>query len=279
MKTAIACLALLALAAASVALAQEEVSARLGNNSVSTVRPAAQRSAELDALVAAYPDFLKGHDGDVLVWRDGTRTPTTDPKPTRTPAELVGSPDIADMFVWTYPLARMPIAPPTNDAGRTRPDALFLKMYGHCGTGQVSRNLVKVPWIGGGSVMFTRVNGAATQLAAVADDLRKLGPDFVRYASPSAGTYNCRVIAGTSLRSMHSYGAAIDLNLQYSAYWQWADKAAHGIAPYRNQMPIEVIQAFERHGFIWGGRWADFDTMHFEYRPEMIAVAEARAGR
>jgi len=27
---------------------------------------------------------------------------------------------------------------------------------------------------------------------------------------------------------------------------------------------------FERHGFIWGGRWWHYDTMHFEYRPELL---------
>jgi hypothetical protein len=27
---------------------------------------------------------------------------------------------------------------------------------------------------------------------------------------------------------------------------------------------------FEQHGFIWGGRWAHYDTMHFEYRPELL---------
>jgi len=28
-----------------------------------------------DALVAAYPDFLAGHDGKDLIWKDGTRMP------------------------------------------------------------------------------------------------------------------------------------------------------------------------------------------------------------
>jgi hypothetical protein len=30
------------------------------------------------------------------------------------------------------------------------------------------------------------------------------------------------------------------------------------------------VAVFERHGFIWGGRWAHYDTMHFEYRPELL---------
>ena len=30
------------------------------------------------------------------------------------------------------------------------------------------------------------------------------------------------------------------------------------------------VDAFEAEGFIWGGRWYHFDTMHFEYRPELL---------
>ena len=29
----------------------------------------------------------------------------------------------------------------------------------------------------------------------------------------------------------------------------------------------------EKHGFIWGGRWYHYDTMHFEYRPELLVPA------
>ncbi|NUM57423.1 MAG: M15 family metallopeptidase, partial [Bdellovibrionaceae bacterium] len=27
---------------------------------------------------------------------------------------------------------------------------------------------------------------------------------------------------------------------------------------------------FESEGFIWGGKWNHYDTMHFEYRPELF---------
>ena len=35
-----------------------------------TVCPSAAQDAALDALVRAYPDFLSGHDGKVLIWKD-----------------------------------------------------------------------------------------------------------------------------------------------------------------------------------------------------------------
>jgi len=78
-------------------------------------------------------------------------------------------------------------------------------------------------------------------------------------------------VADTGKMSMHSYGAAIDLNLAVSDYWFW-QKHVSKIA-YRNRMPAEIVEIFERHGFIWGGKWYHFDTMHFEYRPELLGLA------
>ena len=33
---------------------------------------------------------------------------------------------------------------------------------------------------------------------------------------------------------------------------------------------MEIVRIFEKHGFIWGGKWHHYDTMHFEYRPELV---------
>ena len=38
-------------------------------------------------------------------------------------------------------------------------------------------------------------------------------------------------------------------------------------------MPQAIVAAFARQGFIWGGAWRHFDTMHFEYRPELLPLA------
>src|SRR5260370_39823973 len=48
---------------------------------------------------------------------------------------------------------------------------------------------------------------------------------------------------------------------------------ANGRFPYKNEIPWEIVHIFEKHGFIWGGKWYHYDTMHFEYRPEMIVPA------
>ena len=38
--------------------------------------------------------------------------------------------------------------------------------------------------------------------------------------------------------------------------------------------PAAVIKAFEDEGFIWGGRWAIWDNMHFEYHPELFVARQ-----
>jgi hypothetical protein len=82
-----------------------------------------------------------------------------------------------------------------------------------------------------------------------------------RFLTKIGGTYNDRVIAGTSRKSAHAYGIAIDLSVAESAYWRTSTR-------FSNRYPSEIVTAFEAEQFIWGGRWRHFDTMHFEFRPE-----------
>jgi hypothetical protein len=67
---------------------------------------------------------------------------------------------------------------------------------------------------------------------------------------------------------MHAYGAAMDINAKYADYWRWSQNPVN--PAWRSQIPIEIVRVFEKHGFIWGGYWHHFDTMHFEYRPELL---------
>ncbi|TVR68838.1 MAG: M15 family peptidase [Spirochaetaceae bacterium] len=106
--------------------------------------------------------------------------------------------------------------------------------------------------------------------------------EFVRDLVQVHG-YNWRNIAGTPRRSYHSYGIALDLmprsfRRRY-AYWRWAVDG--GVEEWWNlpvssrwEVPQPVIDAFEAEGFIWGGKWLSFDNIHFEYRPEIILLAD-----
>ncbi len=50
--------------------------------------------------------------------------------------------------------------------------------------------------------------------------------------------------------------------------------APNGHIAYKNEIPWEIVRIFEAHGFIWGGKWYHYDTMHFEYRPELLMTAK-----
>jgi hypothetical protein len=92
--------------------------------------------------------------------------------------------------------------------------------------------------------------------------------------------WSWRNIADSQSRSYHAYGIAIDI-LPASlggkeTYWLWTanHRPDWWNASYSERFhpPNAVIRAFEDNGFIWGGKWLLFDTMHFEYRPEVLIL-------
>lgn len=236
-------------------------SASLAAGLTPTERHAAER------LVRAYPAFLSRVEGNALVWKDGTRMPLRRARAATYPARL-DRPGLLDQLGTVYPACGPLRVPARNeDPGRARYAPLFLKMYGST-AGQVATHLDTVNWFGQ-RLQVTRVNGAAASLRAVAAELGRQ-PGLPRYARPSAGTFLWRSVAGTSRPSLHAFGAAIDLNTRFSHYWRWEGyrEGQAGIV-YRNELPLALVRVFERHGWIWGGRWYHHDTMHFEYRPEL----------
>jgi D-alanyl-D-alanine carboxypeptidase len=145
-------------------------------------------------------------------------------------------------------------------------------MYGNCMKGEVDGKLGRVVRLrahGAKKLPISKVNGVVQKLQAGSDEFDKLPNDFVKYLTPSGGTYNCRAIAGTSRKSAHGNGIAIDINVAWSDYWR-NHRPVDGKYPYKNRIPWEIVEVFEKHGFIWGGKWYHYDTMHFEYRPELL---------
>ncbi len=223
--------------------------------------------------MAAYPDHITGLEGNAVIWRDGTRMEIDDGQGTKTFEALIAGADLEDMFAIPYVTGAAKPPARDHDPGRARAQAFFDKMYGDCRKGAVSADLVSVDWLpskGGGTLKVTRVNGVDEKLRAVSAELDRLPSAMDAYLIPPAGTYNCRVIAGTERVSTHGHGIAIDLALMNADYWRWHKPDASGNLPWRNRMPLEIVQIFEKHGFIWGGRWSHYDTMHFEYRPELL---------
>lgn len=226
--------------------------------------------AGIAQLVARYPDHLVGAEGDMLVWTDGTRMPIGAGQPERSFGEMLRSATIADQLRQHYEPGPVQAPPPRDHSpGRLRNTAFFLKMYGDCRNGEVTRLLRPVTWMPRSApqrIMVTTVNDVATRLEQVIAALDGLLDRFRAYLVPSAGTYHCRAVADTGLPSMHASGAAIDIAVRQSDYWVWA----RGGAAYRNRIPAEIVAAFEAERFIWGGKWHHYDTMHFEYRPELF---------
>ena len=235
----------------------------------------------LAALAAAYPKALQAleirSDQRLLVCLAGQKF-IYDDGITKTPEQRLDHPDIKDMFHDTYPLANPTDRLPKDfDPGRYRVDALFMALYGDSESA-VAGNCVVVQFCGN-SVKFNARYGAADALRAVSADLTPLlaqKPEIRSYVDKLAGTFNWRKVAGTESLSNHSFATAIDLNVKKAAYWRWVPPTQLETFSRKN-WPSEVIEAFERHGFIWGGKWWHFDTMHFEYRPEIIAYAKSAA--
>ncbi|MBL8567344.1 MAG: M15 family metallopeptidase [Hyphomicrobiaceae bacterium] len=225
-------------------------------------------------LLAAYPEHLAAVEGASLVWHDGSRTAYDDGRGTKQFEEWLAAPDVEDMLEQPYPAGTAATPPPAgHDPGRARNAEFFRRIYGDCRKGGVERELVDVVWLPrkfGRPVKVTRINGVAERLAAVSRELDALPERFNRYLKPPAGTFVCRDIAGTTQPSAHGYGIAIDIALSQSDYWRWSKPGPDGAPIYRNRVPLEIVEVFERHGFIWGGRWHHYDTMHFEYRPELL---------
>jgi uncharacterized protein YjbJ (UPF0337 family) len=240
----------------------------------------------LDRLVAAYPEYLvPSEQPNVVRWKDGTETPFDDGIVKTDFEDLLNRASLKDQMSMPYPAGWPVEAPGVNaDPGRARHEPFFAKMYGGSKV-EVESRLVEVDWPAAGkgtTVKITRVNGVAEALGRVARELAELPAETRRYVSEPVGTFNWRPIAGTSRQSMHGYGAAIDFRLPGSMYryWRWEKDPGNPAYPagiLSDDRLGQIVRVFEKHGFIWGGKWYHFDTMHFEYRPELLSKAKQSA--
>lgn len=223
-------------------------------------------------LVEAYPDQLLKAEQGWIVWRDGTRMEFGGPRPLDF-EQLLADGNLYDQMSQPYPLGEAFVPPPAenDDPGRLRFEPFFKKMYGagHKEVEARSRRIVWMPSLSGKKVRVTTVNGVDKKLEAVSAELETLAPEIRKIAARIGGGLVWRKIKGTDRLSMHSFGIAVDLAVDISDYWRWA-RGKNGALTWKNRIPMEIVEVFERHGFIWGGKWYHFDTMHFEYRPELL---------
>ena len=165
-----------------------------------------------------------------------------------------------------------------NTAGS--PMFFFDFLYDAYSQKTIERHIVKTTFLGKKTKVHERI---APHLKRVEERIlaKKGNADVKSFIDTltSADAYFWRQIANTTRKSFHSYGIAIDILPKRlygkQTYWQWA-KAWYGDnwmkTPLSERwMPPKIVRdIFESEGFIWGGKWTVWDTMHFEYHPELI---------
>lgn len=135
------------------------------------------------------------------------------------------------------------------------------KRWGKDGLPEVSDIRNKDPWSGKhGKLVSVNwrgrrfvVNGKVAPIfTALLDDLWAAG-----YRPKVIGGYNDRNIAGTSVKSLHSYGYAIDIDPSEN-FVQDNDGSMEHI------LPSNVRALAKKYGLSWGGNWSSYkDPMHF----------------
>lgn len=171
-----------------------------------------------------------------------------------------------------YPLEpERPATPAGVAPGRERPYALFNALYGD-NAASVRKQLVQTQFNGKQVTVAARLK---EPLANVASALARISnPALKRFLGPDGG-FVWRKIAGEDRLSAHSYGIALDIGARHSPYWRWSKVTPH---PMQATYPQKIVEEFEKQGFIWGGKWHEYDLMHFEYRPELICKAKKMRG-
>ncbi len=245
---------------------------------------AQDRFQALQKLKDSYPDCIQEVFEDYIVWADGQCMNIESSDASKSNLDKINEPSFADQLEQDPYIVGEPESDPENDSGRVRFEPFFRKMYGNS-PAQVEANLETVAWMPkvlGESVRMlrvTKINSIHEKIQKISEELEELVfqyPEYIKFVDRPGGTYCWRVIAGANRLSNHSFGMTIDINIAHSHYWQW-DLKKEGRAVcedaqliYRNAIPWEIVAIFEKHGFIWGGKWYHYDTMHFEYRPELL---------
>lgn len=247
----------------------------------------ASNQADIYRLKPAYPEQIQNIGKIHIRWHDGTIMAIRDGLTHKSKQEKLDNPSLYDQL---HRVIYRPGVPhdlvhfnPQSDPGRIRYEPFFRKMYGNS-KAAVETHLVTIYWMPHYfglqyPLRVTTVNQVDQKFQQISSELEALvtqHPEYKVFLENPSGTYKWRLIAHTQRLSLHSFGMTIDLNADHADYWQWElQSLGRPITEdeplsYRNQIPWPIVTIFEKHGFIWGGKWRHFDSMHFEYRPELL---------
>ncbi len=229
--------------------------------------------ANPECYLQGYKDLVRSADETSLTLKDGTVFPYRTPDSKSTWDEKINHADLSTQLEQRYSTKESDTPPPyLFDPGRLRYQPFFQALYGK-NKKAVEKNLVQISWPtlhGTIKLPVTRIGGVDKELYEIGQEIARL-PKSDRIWAEGATTYAYRVIKDTDRLSMHSFGIAIDLAPTKTQYWKDEAPSETAHIGYHNTMPLSIVKIFEKHGFIWGGRWYHYDTMHFEYRPELFA--------
>ncbi len=211
--------------------------------------------------------------------------------------ERIESMDVASLLMIPYVpgVGPLPERRRNHDPGRLHVDDLQASVFGGSRE-EVRANLVTVEFLGQ-KIPFQKHLGAAAALERVGKQIMAAAatdPVLAKFITPFTSkkidlrnyANAWRTVKGTTRLSSHSFATAIDLLTNVGPmYWLWdvtksdperakqgenGFRDVHFVARAKPIMPQKIVDAFEANGFIWGGKWNHYDTMHFEYRPEFF---------
>jgi hypothetical protein len=228
---------------------------------------AARPPAQLACLARYYPMQATLEDrGWFATLPDGKRVPFDEGR-SKTFDERLESPDLKDIFFVPYRTGQIqPVETENHDPGRFRVEALLAASFG----ARPAREQVRTRFLGLSVRVHRKIVPMLDRVAARISKAREHDATLQPFLQRLSGGFAQRTIAGTDRLSAHAFGIAIDLDKSKSDYWRWQPMGPHR---WRNRIPQAIVDAFEAEGFIWGGRWYHYDTMHFEYRPELLDPA------
>jgi len=220
-----------------------------------------------------YGDLIQSANEISIVLKDGTTFPYHTNSKKESWNEKINNADLSMQLIQQYQTGKIDIHPPyLFDPGRLRYQPFFEALYGK-NKQEIEKNLVQIEWPtskGNMKIFINKIAGIDKKLYLVGQEIAKL-PQHERIWGDNPSTYYYRTIRDTNRLSMHSFGIAIDISPSHAEYWKNEAKDEMAKINYKNSVPLSIVQIFEKHGFIWGGRWYHYDTMHFEYRPELLA--------
>lgn len=160
------------------------------------------------------------------------------------------------------------------------PTYFFDLIYDCKNRGSLEKRLTRISFLGKKSTVHDRIVSPLKKVESRILSLSKSNKEVQDFLNKleSTDSYSWREISDSKKRSFHSLAVAIDvLPVNWrnkNIYWAWR----RDIDPNwmllsldkRWTPPLEVIKIFEEEGFIYGGKWAVWDNMHFEYHPELL---------